>query len=157
MTAGNLFRCLWLCIGILALPPALRAQTADTITLPANIQPSLTDGTMTALEPYAPEKMLHLKIHLADLGDNQDQWFDTIAEWFKDNGMTVTDSGKDRRTIGVETSVQAAEALFHISIDQYALHDMLYYANSQPPSIPVILNGIVTGIDGLDNFPSLRE
>lgn len=125
----------------------------DTIELPDNVPAVITNGTASYYDSYGPEKTLHLTVGLYDSGFNQDQKSSMVAKWLRDNGMKNVTESKDHLAVDADTDVQTVATIFGITIDQYGIGTILYYSNSKPPNIPVVLNGIIKKIGGLDSFP----
>ncbi|HTK83635.1 MAG TPA: protease pro-enzyme activation domain-containing protein [Patescibacteria group bacterium] len=145
-----------LILGLILLFAAASGAHAqdDTIELPDNVPAVIINGTASYYDSYGPEKALHLTVNLYDSGFNQDEKSSLVAKWLRDNGMKNVTESKDHLAIDADTDVQTVATVFGIAIDQYGIGTILYYSNSKPPNIPIVLNGIIKKIDGLDSFQS---
>ncbi len=152
MRATQLFILAFLMIFAIGATIPAHAQD-ETIELPDNVPAVIENGTASYFDSYPHEKAVHLIFLLYDTEFNQDQKSSMVAKWLRDNGMKNVTESQDHLRIEADTDVQTVTAMFGISIDEYQIGTVLYYSNSKPPNIPVVLNGIIKKIDGFDNFP----
>jgi uncharacterized protein (TIGR03437 family) len=82
----------------------------------------------------------------ADLG--------VLRAWLESQGFTVTQVARSRAWLVFSGTAAEVQRAFGAHIHRYRAAGELYYANADAPSLPAALAGIVTGIDGLDDFPS---
>lgn len=138
----------------LAISPIRAAHAQyDTIELPDNVPAVILNGSASYFDVYPPEKAMHLTFVLHDSGFSQDERSSMIAGWLRDNGMKNVLESKDHLSVQADTDVDTVTRILGITIDQYAVGTILYYSNAKPPNIPVVANGIIKKIEGLDSFP----
>ncbi|HTW59390.1 MAG TPA: protease pro-enzyme activation domain-containing protein [Terriglobales bacterium] len=134
--------------------------------------PSLRLGYMTLVTTPSATQQTALTQLLADLQDpssaNYHKWLtpaqyadrfglsqndmSRVTNWLKSNGFQVQSIGGGRNTVvfsGTATQVQNA---FKAEIHQYDVNGEEHFANSTPVMIPAALQGIVTGVRGLNSF-----
>ena len=75
-----------------------------------------------------------------------------ITAWLRAQGFTVHDVARGRHWITFSgTAAQAARA-FHTEIHRYSVNGEEHFANATPIAMPAAFSGVVTGVDGLDDF-----
>jgi hypothetical protein len=75
-----------------------------------------------------------------------------ISGWLKSQGLTVVSVARGRNWIVFSgTAAQVAKA-FRTEIHRFNVNGESHFANTTPPSIPLALSGIASGIRGLDDF-----
>lgn len=77
---------------------------------------------------------------------------DKIVLWLESQGFTVERAARGRNWISFNGGAREIETAFHTDIHRYRVDDELHFANSNEPSVPVDLAGVVLGIRGLDDF-----
>jgi hypothetical protein len=73
---------------------------------------------------------------------------DAVVEWLKSQGLKVTSVNRLGRTIDATATVNQAEAAFATSIVTRGAS----FGNTVDPSIPAEFDGLIVGIQGLDNM-----
>jgi len=77
---------------------------------------------------------------------------DKVAAWLQNQGFTVDEIARSRRSITFSGLVGQIESAFKTSIHRYNVHGQIFYANATDPSIPAALSGVVLGFHSLNNF-----
>lgn len=158
MMFKNFFIVIFLSILALAANTSLLLADESTGTvLSKNISPVIANGMVDYVAPWPEGGDLTLSIHLADLGDNQQESLKALKAWIDDAGFTVNTIARDYSSIEVAATVKSAEKSLHVGINKYQIGKRVVFANDKPPTIPDYLNGIVTSIDGLDNIDRLPQ
>ncbi len=75
-----------------------------------------------------------------------------IANWLESQGLRIGWIGRGRSHIMFNGTTGAVEAAFHTQIHQCRSGGAIHYANTQNPSVPEALEGIVGAVGGLDDF-----
>jgi subtilase family serine protease len=75
-----------------------------------------------------------------------------ITDWLRTEGLVVHDVARGRDWITFSGSAERMAAAFHTEIHRYEVNGEMHFANATPLSIPEALVGIVSGVDGLDDF-----
>ena len=78
---------------------------------------------------------------------------DRVSAWLTSKGFTIDDIPSGRWTIVFSGTVAQVQSAFHTSIHNYTLRNRTFFANSNDPQVPQSLDGMILGIDGLNNFP----
>ena len=73
---------------------------------------------------------------------------DAVVEWLKSQGLKVTSVNRLGRTIDATATVNQDEAAFATSIVTRGAS----FGNTVDPSIPAEFDGLIVGIQGLDNM-----
>ena len=74
-----------------------------------------------------------------------------VINYLQQQGFSITHISSNHLLIDASASVAQAEATFKVAINNYRLGANQFYANANPPSIPLPLASIITSIGGLDN------
>jgi uncharacterized repeat protein (TIGR01451 family) len=75
-----------------------------------------------------------------------------IAGWLKAEGFTVNYQARGRNWLAFSGDAAQIQRTFRTAIHQYTIGNEKHFANTTNPSIPTALAGIVTHIQGLDDF-----
>jgi kumamolisin len=78
---------------------------------------------------------------------------DKVIAFAHQHQLTVVESNAAKRTVKLAGTVQAFSNAFDVQLDQYQHATMTYRGRTGSISIPQELDGIVTGVFGLDNRP----
>lgn len=82
--------------------------------------------------------------------------FERIAAWLESQGFTVRYKARGRDWIAFSGTAAQVARTFQTEIHVYEISSQIsrvtHFANATPPSIPVALAGIVSGIRGLNDF-----
>ncbi|WP_372381796.1 protease pro-enzyme activation domain-containing protein [Xanthomonas sp. NCPPB 1068] len=79
-----------------------------------------------------------------------------VAQFAASYGLRVERAHADSGNVILEGSVQQCEAAFQVSLREYVDGAMRYRGRTGPVSIPQTLDGIVTGVLGLDARPQAQ-
>src|SRR5215467_13271834 len=77
-----------------------------------------------------------------------------IRAWLESYGFQVRYMSRSRTWIAFQGTADQVERAFAAQVHRYRDQGQIRYANTRTLSIPAGLDGIVTGIGGLDNFPT---
>ena len=75
-----------------------------------------------------------------------------ITAWLESQGLQIVNVANGRNSISFSGTAGQIQNTFKTQIHRFKISDQMHVANSTPPSVPVALSGIVTGIRGLTNF-----
>lgn len=78
---------------------------------------------------------------------------DKVTAFARQHQLTVVQSNAAKRTVKLSGTVEAFSDAFDVQLSQYEHATMTYRGRSGSISIPKELEGIVTGVFGLDNRP----
>ena len=78
---------------------------------------------------------------------------EAVAAFALGHGLQVVEKSVSRRSVVLSGTVQAAEAAFGVTLEDYEYPQGTYRGRTGPVSIPAGLSGIVEGVFGLDNRP----
>lgn len=76
----------------------------------------------------------------------------TISNWLASQGFKVISVARGRNSIAFSGSAAQVESAFQTEIHHYLVDGELHFSNATDPSIPAALQGVVTGIRGLNDF-----
>ena len=74
-----------------------------------------------------------------------------IAAFARSHGLHIVEQSAARRSVMLSGTVQAAEAAFGVTLNDYEYPNGTYRGRTGPVSIPAELEGVVEGVFGLDN------
>ena len=86
--------------------------------------------------------------------DNAD--INVVAAFASENHLTVVESNAAKRTVKLSGTVQAFSQAFDVELSQYEHATMTYRGRTGSINIPKALDGIVTGVFGLDQRSTAR-
>jgi uncharacterized protein (TIGR03437 family) len=75
-----------------------------------------------------------------------------ITAWLEAQGFTVNYTARARNYVSFSGTAQQVATAFGTQIHSYNGNGGIHYANSTDPSIPAALDGMVSGIRGLNDF-----
>jgi hypothetical protein len=84
-------------------------------------------------------------------GDEQ-----SVVDWAKSAGLTVTHRFPNRLLVDVEGSVATIEKAFNVTINRYALGARSFFANDRDPSIPAELGSVIHSVGGLNDYEEFK-
>jgi subtilase family serine protease len=135
--------------------------------------PSLPMDRMILLLKIAPEKQAQLNRLLAEQQDpsspNFRRWLTpeefgekfgrspdeiaTVSGWLVKHGFTIEETAKGGTWINFSGTSANVESAFQVKMHDYSVNGHMYHANSNDPSIPPEIAGLVAGPVVLHNFP----
>src|ERR1017187_2609370 len=83
-----------------------------------------------------------------------------IQGWLRAQGFALDYTARSRTYVAFSGTAQQVQTTFHTEIHRYNVGGQIHYSNATNPSIPAALAGLVSGVDGLDDFrpqPLVRE
>lgn len=83
-----------------------------------------------------------------------------ITAWLKSQGFQIRSTGAGRNTVVFSGTAAQIQKAFRTEIHHYTVNGENHVANSSPVMIPAALNGIVSGVMGLNDFrpkPMIRR
>jgi hypothetical protein len=80
----------------------------------------------------------------------------SIVDWAKSQGLTVTHRYPNRLIVDVEAPVATIEKAFNVTINSYKLGSKSFFSNDRDPVIPASLAGKVQAVIGLNNLNQLH-
>lgn len=75
-----------------------------------------------------------------------------ITAWLKTRGFTVEQVARGRNWIDFSGTAAQVQSVFGTELHHFNVNGEKHYANATAPRIPAALNGIVSGISGLNDF-----
>jgi hypothetical protein len=144
-------------LALVANTSLLLADESTGTILSKNLSPTIANGMAEYIAPSPEGGDLTLTIHLADLGENQQESLKALKSWIDDAGFMVNSIAHDYSSIEVVATVKTVETSLQVGINKYQVGTRVVFANDKPPTIPDYLNGIVISIDGLDNIDRLPQ
>jgi len=82
---------------------------------------------------------------------------DRVAGWLAAMGFTIDEIAAGRSTLTFSGTVAQVQDAFHTAIHNYRIGSGLYYSNVTELEMPQALDGIVSGVAGLNNFGARRR
>jgi uncharacterized protein (TIGR03437 family) len=136
------------------------------------VEPSFELAYVTLLFKPSPSQQAALEQLLAQQQDpsspNYDQWLTPeqyaarfglspgdiaiVVSWLRSEGLTVNDVARGRHWIAFTGAAELIDSAFHTAIHRYDVEGETHFANASEPSLPAALAGVVSGIQGLDDF-----
>ena len=107
-------------------------------------------GQLPAERQYLTEREYEQQFG-ADLQD-----LEAVAAFAQGHGLQVVEKSAARRSVVLSGTVQAAEAAFGVTLEDYEYPQGTYRGRIGPVSVPADLSSIVEGVFGLDNRPFAR-
>lgn len=112
-------------------------------------------------DPHSPNyhRWLTPEQFAARFGMSQ-QDLDTVTNWLKGQGFTVTRVARSRNSITFGGTAAQIEAAFQTQLHRYRVAGKAHFANATPLSIPSALASVVLGVRNLNDFrplPKRRE
>jgi trimeric autotransporter adhesin len=84
-----------------------------------------------------------------------DKQLQAVTRWLRSHGLAIQRADAGRRfSVKFSGTVAQVEEAFRVEIHDYLVDGKAYYANSNHPSIPRALSGLVAGVNSLDDFPA---
>lgn len=123
-------------------------QPADSGGLDHFLQGLLTPGSPWYHHYLTPEEF-------ASRFAPSPQQVQQVVSFLQSQGIAIQSIAPNRLLLDATTTVVRAEQAFHVSINEYAFANHIFYANAQAPTIPAALQSVIGSIGGLDN--SVRE
>jgi VCBS repeat-containing protein len=80
-----------------------------------------------------------------------------IVLWLESRGFTILDTARARNFVVFSGTAAQVESTFLTPLHKFQVDGEMHFSNTAPPSIPIALSGIVTGIRGLSNFRPKSE
>ncbi len=134
--------------------------------------PALKFDLITMGLAKTPEQQADLDAVLGDLQDlsspNYHRWLtpeqyadrfglsqpdiDKLTSWLQGQGIQVALVSRGRDYIVFSATASQIETAFHAQIHRYAINGETHFANATPIEIPKVLDGIVAGFRGLNDF-----
>jgi kumamolisin len=125
-----------------------------SITLPLRNQDKLTDLLRRLYTPGDPlyGKYLTSDEFNAQFAPTQAD-YDAVVAYAQSQGLTIIQKYTGRTVLAVSGSAQTVENALGVHLNQFSMTDgRIAYANDAAPQIPKALDGIVSGVVGLDNI-----
>ncbi len=134
-----------------ALPAGQKMHVA--IALPLRNQAGLTSLLSQLYDPSSPKyrQFLSVEQFTEQFGPKPED-FQTVVSFAQANGMTVTDTPKNRLLVPINATVDRIQNAFHVTMNSYRhpTEGRIFFAPDREPSLN--LNVPVTHISGLNNF-----
>lgn len=143
-----------------AAPAGLMQPTEHldlAITLPLRNQDELMDLLQRQHDPASPDfrRFLSVEEFTEQFGPSSED-YDAVVAFAKANGLTVTNTSKNRTVVDVNGSVEQIQRTFHVTmaVFQHPTENRTFYSADRDPSLD--LSVPVSRIVGLDNFSIAR-
>ena len=161
--------------GISGAPVALRGHV-HRLAQPqfdlGRVSPSLQLGTMTLMTVPTPAQQQALDRLLADQQNpkspNYHKWLtpeqfadrfglsqhdiQQLVTWLKSHGFSQVQPARGRLWVSFTGTATQVESVFGTEIHRYNVNGELHYANATSPKLPASVAGVMTGIQGLNDF-----
>lgn len=129
-------------------------QLKLAIHLPASNQAALNNLLQQLYDPSSPNYHNYLSVDefTAQFGPTQDD-YDAVVNWAKAQGLTVTNTARNRHIVDVAGSVSTINNALHVVMSTYqrpAAGKSLLYAPDREPTVNLSVQ--LLQITGLDNF-----
>jgi hypothetical protein len=82
------------------------------------------------------------------------QSYESVVHYLRHRGFTVIQGSKNRLTVSVRGTRDAAQSAFAIHVNDYSLGDVRFYANDADPALPKAVARHVRAISGLSDLGS---
>ncbi len=132
------------------------ANSQQQLNLSVGLQLRNQQGLQTLLrEMYTPQSPMYH--HFLTPQQFVDEFGPTVEQqqqvinYLKQQGFHIMHISSNRLLIDASASVVQAETAFKVSINNYRMGANVFYANTNPPTIPGPLASIISSIGGLDN------
>ena len=137
-----------------AVEPSYKLEYMTLTTTPSPAQQKALDRLLAQQQdPNSPN--YHRWLTPAEFADRfglSQKDIDRITTWLKSRGFTILSVGSGRNMVIFSGTAAQVESAFKTEIHRYDVEGEPHVANSTPIMIPAALNGIVTGIRGLNDF-----
>ena len=134
--------------------PAMRLGSITLLTVPtAEQQKALSKLIADQQNPKSPQyhKWLTPEQWADRFGLSQND-MQQITSWLKTRGFTIQNIARGRNWVVVSGTAAQVASTFGTEIHRYNIKGEMHVANATSPKIPAALAGIVTGINGLNDF-----
>lgn len=131
--------------------PNERLEVTVRVRRRSLIPPPEEMAAMAALLPSERQYLTGEEYERQYGADPQDM--ERVAEFARSHGLQVVEQSAARRSVVLSGTVQAAEAAFGVTLEDYEYPQGTYRGRVGPVSIPAELGDIVEGVFGLDNRP----
>jgi uncharacterized protein (TIGR03437 family) len=137
--------------------PADPAMVLNYVTLAFKTSPSqqadLDQLLKDQQDPFSPQfrQWLTPEQYADRFGESPADIAKVIA-WLKSEGFDIITTGRGRRYIAFNATVQQIQSALHTEIHRYRVDGMLHFANATEPSVPEAIQSMVIGFDGLHDF-----
>ena len=74
-----------------------------------------------------------------------------VMDYLRNQGLNVSSVSPNGLLIDASATVAQAESAFQVQINNYQIGNNVFFANANPPTIPVSLSSLIVSIGGLDN------
>ncbi len=81
----------------------------------------------------------------------------SVVQWIKSEGLTVTQTYSDRLLIDTEGSVAAYEHAFGVTINNYRSGGKTFYSNADAINVPSAVSSVVESVNGLDDYRNAQS
>jgi subtilase family serine protease len=136
------------------------------------VDPSMKLGRITLQVSPSPEQQAALDKLLAEQQDpaspNYHNWLTpeqfagrfgmsrrdtaTIANWLRSEGFTIVQIARARNWVAFSGTAAQVQSVLHTQIHRFLVDGEQHYANTTEVSLPKALVGIVTSVNGLNDF-----
>jgi subtilase family serine protease len=136
------------------------------------VNPSMKLGRITLQVSPSPEQQAALDKLLAEQQDpaspNYHNWLTpeqfagrfgmsrrdaaTIANWLRSEGFTIVQIARARNWVAFSGTAAQVQSVLHTQIHRFVVDGEQHYANTMEVSLPKALVGVVTGVNGLNDF-----
>jgi len=132
-------------------------QIEVTIRLRSRASSADLDAAVAALGATPPSERVYLTPEQFTTRYGADpKEMEKVAQFARDNHLTVVRSDLDQRTLVVSGSAAALSSTFQVKLVRYSSPQGDYRGRLGPLHIPAALQGIIEGIFGLDNRQQAR-
>jgi uncharacterized protein (TIGR03437 family) len=76
-----------------------------------------------------------------------------VSDWLRSQGFRVEGEARARTWINFSGTAGQLQSAFDVRMHRYRVNGQIRYANSNEPTIPAAISGVVAGFRGLNNFP----
>ena len=79
-----------------------------------------------------------------------------VVDYLRNLGLNVSSVSPNGLLIDASATVAQAESAFRVQINNYQIGNNVFFANANPPTIPVSLSSLIVSVGGLDNSAPMQ-
>jgi subtilase family serine protease len=134
--------------------PSFKVSYMTLLTVPSPSQKKAIDQLLAQQQdPHSPlyHKWLTSQQYADRFGLSAAD-IQKLTTWLQSQGFTVENVAQDRNWIAFSGTAAQVENAFKTSLHTFNINGEMHYANTEAPSIPSAVSGIVAGVRGLNDF-----
>jgi trimeric autotransporter adhesin len=142
-------------IDVGAVPSSQPMQLTLRLAVAAGRKTTLDQSLATQITPSSPSyhQWLTPPQFATQFGATDDQ-ISAVTAWLLAQGFTVGTVSPAKTRIAFSGTAAQVQSAFAVTLRRYQLANAIHFANSTQPSIPLELEPLIAGVDGLDDIPA---